>query len=404
MSRRCNACRGELDIPFLDLGSTPLANSLLDSADQIAPKHPLEVRVCAGCYLAQVADPVDRDLVFSDYPYFSSVSSSWSAHAEQFAKASTDSLNLDASSLVVEIASNDGYLLRHFMALGIGVLGIEPAETVAEAALSEGIPTEVTFFGLETAQRLLERGQRADLVVANNVLAHVPDLGDFVSGLSLLLKPGARISLEFPHLAELIRGLQFDTIYHEHYSYLSFVALAPLLASHGLSAFDVERLPTHGGSLRLWVARTGDRDPSPAIGELVAEERAMHLEEPAGYEGFSERVERCREEFVHYLAGARRAGPVVGYGAAAKGATFLNYCGVGPDEIPFVADLSPHKQGKLIPGCRIPVVDPAEISQTMARRVLVLPWNLIDEIAAQLAPVTSGGARLFTAVPSVCER
>ena len=400
----CRFCGAALNLVFVDLGSMPLANSFLRSAaDAEAEQHyPLRVLMCEACLLVQVETAVDPSIIFSEYAYFSSMSESWNEHARRFALAATDRLRLSRASRVVEIASNDGYLLRHFIASGIPVLGVEPAANVAASAVSAGVPTQVAFFGRATAEHMVADAISADLLVANNVLAHVPNIGDFVAGLATVLAAYGTLCIEFPHLLRLITGLQFDTIYHEHYSYLSLLFAERVLAEHGLQVVDVDELPTHGGSLRLWVMHARAAPPALPQVELVrTAEREARLDQWAGYDGFAPRVERCRERLLEFLQAHRCAGHVCGYGAAAKGNTLLNYCGLTTADIPFVADRSPHKQGTLLPGSHIPVVSPAQIDVVKPGYVLILPWNLQAEIHDQLAHARSWGCRFVTAIPEV---
>lgn len=404
MTASCRSCGGPLSIEFLDLGEMPLANSLRDPADEsIEAAFPLNVKVCADCFLAQLADPVDPAVIFSDYPYFSSVSNSWNRHAARFAARAVDELKLDEDSLVIEVASNDGYLLRHFSESGVAVLGIEPSSTVARAALAQGLPTEVSFFDSKLASELSSAGKSAELVVANNVLAHVPAIDDFVSGLSAVVKPTGVISIEFPHLLNLIQGLQFDTIYHEHFSYLSIAALEPLLDRHHLAIFDIEQLPTHGGSLRVWIApKAADRAERATVPNVRAMEAAARIDREEGFAAFAPRVEACRSGFLETLEEFKGSGRrIVGYGAAAKGATFLNYCGVTEADLGVVADRSPHKQGKLMPGSRLPIVAPSDLGEIRPDEILVLAWNLIDEVREEMTHVREWGCGFMTAVPEV---
>ncbi|HET7489820.1 MAG TPA: class I SAM-dependent methyltransferase [Acidimicrobiales bacterium] len=398
----CRACGAQLETTFADLGSTPLANSYL-TAEQLArpePRYPLHARVCDRCLLVQVEAAVAPEEIFSDYAYFSSYSESWVAHARHFAEGARALLDLGPSSSVVEVASNDGYLLQHFVAAGVPVLGVEPAANVAEAARARGVPTETGFFGAGTAEAL---DLQADLLVANNVLAHVPDLNDFVDGIRIALKPQGVVSIEVPHLLRLIEGTQFDTIYHEHFSYFSVLAARHALAGRGIVVFDVEPLPTHGGSVRIWGCRAeADREPTERMEAVLEQERAAGLDRLDTYERFPERVEERRRDVVEFFADARDAGlKVAGYGAAAKGNTFLNFCGLTSVDVPFVCDLSPHKQGLFLPGSHIPVLPPDALDDAQPDRIVLLAWNLADEIVAQLARVRKWGARFVTTMPAV---
>jgi SAM-dependent methyltransferase len=402
----CRFCGTNLDWDFVDLGSTPLANSYLTAQDIEEgrdARHPLHARVCPSCYLVQVDEPVSREAIFSDYAYFSSYSDSWVEHARRYADAMIARFHLTKDSLVAEIASNDGYLLQHFVAAGIPVLGIEPAANVAAEARRRGVPTEVAFFGVDTARRLAERGVRADLTAANNVLAHVPRIGDFVEGFAILLKPQGVSTFEFPHLLNLIQEVQFDTIYHEHFSYLSLLAVENVLARANLRAFDVEKLPTHGGSLRLFVCHAdANYSESERLAELRALERANGLDRLEGYQGFASEVAKVCDGFLAFLKKAKEEGKTVAaYGAAAKGNTFLNVCGVTTQDIVAVFDRSTAKQGRFLPGSHIPVLSPDAITEIRPDYLVVLPWNLLDEITQQMAVIREWGGRFVTAVPNI---
>ncbi len=401
---RCRFCGAPLTTTFVDLGETPLANSYVSKADIAAGRdrrYPLRARVCGECFLVQVDEPVSAEAIFSDYAYFSSVSASWVEHARRYAEAMIARLRLTARALVVEIASNDGYLLQHFIAAGIPTLGIEPAANVAATATAKGVPTEIAFFGRATAERLATQGMRADLVAANNVLAHVPDIRDFVAGFAILLKPDGVATFEFPHLLNLIGETQFDTIYHEHFSYLSLVAVEKIFAATGLRAFDVEEIPTHGGSLRLFACRTDASHPESArLAALRAKEHDAGLDALGAYRGFAPRVEAVKHAFLAFLAKARAEGKrVAAYGAAAKGNTFLAVCGVGKSDIVCVFDRSAAKQGKLLPGSHIPILAPERIGEIRPDYLVVLPWNLIDEIRRDMAFIAQWGGRFVVAVP-----
>jgi hypothetical protein len=336
--------------------------------------------------------------------YFSSYSEEWLAHAERYADMARRRFDLDSASLVVELASNDGYLLKNFLKMGIPVLGIDPSATVARAAEDIGVPTLVEFFGETLARKLASEGRGADLIVGNNVLAHVPKLNDFVAGIAALLKPRGTATIEFPHLLKLIEHVEFDTIYHEHYSYLSLTAVEHVFSRHGLRLYDAEELPTHGGSLRIFAAHAqcADLTDSVALQALRAQEAAAGLGELDTYRRFADRVQACRRSLLEFLALARREGKrVAAYGAAAKGNTLLNFCAVTPEDIPLVADLNPHKQGKLLPGTHIPVVSPQALMESRPDYILILPWNLEHEIRRQLDGVRAWGGRFVTAVPQV---
>ncbi len=405
----CRSCGAPLERVMVDLGSSPLANSYLAPADLARAELflPLCVYVCERCWLCQLPECATPQEIFSDYAYFSSFSTSWLEHARGYVDAMVPRFALGAGSQVVEIASNDGYLLQYFVERGIPVLGVEPAANVAEAARKLGIPTEVRFFGRETARDLLARGFAADLLLGNNVLAHVPDLNDFVGGLSILLKDEGVLTMEFPHLMQMVDGNQFDTIYHEHFSYFSLVAVERVFAAHGLEIFDVEELPTHGGSLRIFARHEaapgkapGER--SPKVARLLARERAAGVETLAYYGGYSETVRETKRALLDFLIREKRAGKrIVGYGAPAKGNTLLNYCGVRADFLDYTVDRSPHKQGLYLPGTRIPIRAPEAIFETRPDYVLILPWNLRDEIAGQMAGIRDWGGRFLVAIPSV---
>ena len=388
----------------MDLLSSPMANSLLDEAalSTMEPHYPLHVLVCGNCFLVQLESYVSPDKIFGDYLYFSSFSETWLAHAREYCEAMTHRFGIGRDSLVIEIASNDGYLLRNFVERGVPVLGVEPAANVAEVARSRKVPTEVEFFGKAFADELAERGAFADLVCANNVLAHVPDINDFVSGFRRVLKPGGVATFEFPHLLNLMRETQFDTIYHEHFSYLSLIAVERIFAEHGLAVFDVEELPTHGGSLRVYACHAGARSLGVRLHEVRARERDARLDRVETYSGFGEQVKLIKIQLLEFFVSAYRAGKrVAGYGAPAKGNTLLNYCGIGPELLPFTVDRSPHKQGRFLPGKRIPVRHPDALAHAKPDYILILPWNLKDEIAAQLTAAGVGPARFVTAIPEL---
>lgn len=401
----CRFCGTPLTHTFVDLGDQPLANSYL-TAEQLAAgterAYPLHARVCQACFLVQVDDVVPADHIFdADYAYFSSYSASWVAHAKAYAEAMSERLNLGPDSLVVEVASNDGYLLQHFLAMDVPVLGIEPTANTAEAARARGVPTEVLFFNAQTAEQLAARGVRADLMAANNVLAHVPRIGEFVAGFGHVLKAEGVLTFEFPHLLNLIEKVQFDTIYHEHFSYLSLLAVEQVLRSNGLRPFDVELLATHGGSLRLFCCHVGAGfEETDALRDLRAREAAAGLDRLAGYAGFTPRVEAVRASFRGFLDEARRDGKrIAAYGAAAKGNTFLNYCGTTPADIAAAFDANPAKQGRYLPGSHVPILAPEAVAEVRPDYVLILPWNLKDEIIGQLAYIADWGGRFVTASP-----
>jgi SAM-dependent methyltransferase len=401
----CRFCGTLLEHDFVDLGATPLANSyvtLADIAEGRDTAFPLHARVCPSCFLVQVDASVSPESIFSDYAYFSSYSDSWVEHARNYAKEMIDRFYLDRSSLVVEIASNDGYLLKHFVSSGIPVLGIEPAANVAEVARAKNVPTEIMFFGAKTAKELAGRGLAADLTAANNVLAHVPDIADFIAGFPLILKPEGVATFEFPHILNLIRDVQFDTIYHEHFSYLSLVSVERILAAAGLRAFDVEESPTHGGSLRLFVCNvSAGHAATDRLPRLREKEKGAKLHELAGYLGFSGKVEAVKRSFLEFLAQAKAEGKsVAAYGAAAKGNTFLNVCGVDSTDISCVFDRSPAKQGKYLPGSHIPIRTPEAARELAPDYLVILPWNLRDEISRSMAFIAGWGGKFVTALPS----
>ena len=401
----CRFCRHPLTEDFVDLGLQPLANSYLTPAQLAAGTEqawPLRTRVCGNCFLVQADDPVAADAIFDDgYAYFSSYSETWVQHAGRYAEAMIARFGLTKASLVIEIASNDGYLLQHFKAAGIPVLGIEPTANTAEVAVAKGIPTEVVFFNAETGRDLAARGVAADLMAGNNVLAHVPDIADFVAGFQHVLKPEGVLTFEFPHLLNLIEKVQFDTIYHEHFSYLSLLAVDQVLRANGLRAFDVQLLPTHGGSLRLFCCHLGSaHEETEALGVLRNREHDAGLDHIATYRGFTAEVEKVRADFLAFLGRARAEGKTVAaYGAAAKGNTFLNYAGVGTADIVAAFDANPHKQDRFLPGSHVPIYAPAKIAEIRPDYVLILPWNLKDEIMRQLAFIRDWGGRFVTASP-----
>ena len=400
----CRACGGRLTVTMADLGMQPASNAFIESpaAFPQEKRYPLRAKVCESCKLVQIDYDVAPQELFGNYVYFSSYSDDWLAHAKAYCEMARKRFALGRSSLVVELASNDGYLLKNFLKLGIPVLGIDPSDTVAAAAATVGVPTLVEFFGQELAQDLVRQGRQADLIIGNNVLAHVPQLNDFVAGVATLLRPNGNVSIEFPHLLELIEQVEFDTIYHEHFSYFSVYAIEQVFARHGLRLYDVERLPTHGGSLRIFAAHAARADlkDSAALHEVRAQENAAGLKDLASYLKFSKRVEECRDSLLTFLADAKREGKrVAAYGAAAKGNTLLNFCSVTPEDIAFVADRNPHKQKKFLPGTHIPVVSPEELMQAKPDYVLILPWNLRDEIRRQLKDIEAWGGRFVTPVP-----
>ncbi len=404
----CRACGATLSRSIVDLGRTPLANNFITPAQAILGvdrRWRLHLCICDVCLLAQLDTVVPADSIFVQYAYLSSFSSSWVEHARRFAEKAIHRFALDETSLVIETASNDGYLLQHFITAGIPVLGIEPAANIAAIARNRGVPTEEMFFGATTAQTLAARGLRADLLVANNVLPHVPDVNGFLAGIALVLAPDGVATFEFQHLLHLIEGVQFDTIYHEHYSYLTLLVVERLLKAAGLRAFDVEALPTHGGSLRVYACRAAASFAErPGLAQVRQSERLALLDRTEGYAGFAPRVAKVQRAFRAFLSAERRAGRrVAGYGAAAKGSTLLNTCGVTEAAMPFVVDRNPAKQFKLMPGCHIPILPAGSLFDERPENVVILPWNLADEIAAELEPLRKSGTRLWVAIPELRE-
>jgi SAM-dependent methyltransferase len=402
----CRFCRAALGHAVVDLGPSPLANSYLAPADLGRGEvfYPLRVWLCGACWLLQLEEFEAPERIFGHYAYFSSYSTTWLRHAEAYVALATERFGLGPASRVIEVASNDGYLLQYFVARGIPVLGIEPAANVAEAAQARGVPTRVRFFGEAAAAELVAEGVRADLLVANNVFAHVPALNDFTRGLARVLAPRGVLTLELAHLARLLAENQFDTIYHEHFQYYSLITAEQVLAAHGLVVFDVDELPTHGGSLRLYVRHAGDptRPVGPRVAELRAREEAAGLTRLDTYRDFGGRVREAKRALLEFLIGARREGKsVAAYGAAAKGNTLLNYCGIREDFIDYTVDRSPHKQGRYLPGTRIPIHAPARIEETRPDYVLILPWNLKEEVMEQMACVRDWGGQFIVPIPEV---
>ncbi|WP_394233863.1 methyltransferase domain-containing protein [Pseudomonas anguilliseptica] len=403
---KCRGCGAGLHVPLIDLGTAPPSNAYLraDQLDQAEQWVPLRVLVCDSCWLVQTEDYRSADSLFdADYAYFSSYSSSWLEHAQRYVTQMVERFGLNAQSRVVEIAANDGYLLQYVAQSGIPCLGVEPTASTAYAAREKGLQIRELFFGEATAAALAAEGWRADLMAANNVLAHVPDINDFLKGFATLLQPSGVATFEFPHLLRLMAEQQFDTLYHEHYSYLSLTAVQSLCARNGLHIFDVEELPTHGGSLRVYAQRVdGGRDASAAVAELLAREEQAGIRTSAFYSTLAPAAERIKHELLRFLLKAKAEGKTVAaYGAAAKGNTLLNYAGVRSDLLVWVADANPHKQGKFLPGSRIPVVAPARIAVDKPDYLLVLPWNLRDEVIQQQAGIYEWGGRFVVAVPEL---
>jgi hypothetical protein len=403
----CRFCRTPLTYLFVSLGASPLSNALLRAEDlhKMEPYYPLDVYVCENCLLVQLDEFEKAADIFNDnYAYFSSYSESWLEHCRQYVEMAVKRFGLNEGSSVVEIASNDGYLLQYFKKHAIPVLGIEPASNTASAALANGIPTEIAFFNRRYAEDMRRVGRQADLIIGNNVLAHNPNLNDFLGGLKPALKVGGVITMEFPHLARLMEGTQFDTIYHEHFSYFSFLAVERIFREHGLTIFDVEELPTHGGSLRIYAAN--DEDQNKLLSPHVAELRTWEINQGYGninhYLTFRQKVETVKRNLLQMLIGLKNEGKkIVGYGAPAKGNTFLNYCGIRTDFLDYTVDRSPHKQNCYLPGSRIPIMHPDQIRQDKPDYVLILPWNIKDEIVSQMDHIRGWGGRFIVSIPHV---
>jgi len=405
MSARCRFCSSPLAAVFADLGMSPLSNSYLapNQVNAMEPFYPLRALVCSECLLVQLEEFESPDHIFSDYAYFSSYSSSWLDHSKRYTQAMIDRFGLNSDSHVVEIASNDGYLLQYFHEQQIPVLGIEPAANVAELAVQKGIPTLVEFFGVQTARTLVP-DSAADLLLGNNVLAHVPDLNDFVGGMKVLLKPGGVITMEFPHLMHLVGENQWDTIYHEHFSYFSFRTVQKVFVAHGIRLFDVDELPTHGGSLRIYGCHAEDasKTDSPRVADLLARERAAGFDDLQMYLDYGKRVEADKRQIVSFLIDLKQQDKtIVGYGAPAKGNTLLNYCGLGRDFVDYTVDLNPHKQGHFLPGTHIPIRSPDQIRETKPDVVFILPWNLREEIMEQMSDIREWGASFVARAPEL---
>jgi hypothetical protein len=402
----CRFCAAPLRHTFVDLGMSPLCESYVpaERVNAMEPFYPLHAKICERCLLVQLEEFVAADEIFSEYAYFSSYSDSWVAHARAYVEMAVDRFGLGPDSLVVEVASNDGYLLQHVIERGIPALGIEPAANVAVAAREKGIETVVEFFGRELAARLVAEGRRAELLAANNVMAHVPDLNDFVGGMEPLLAPHGVVTIEVPHLLRLVEDNQFDTIYHEHFSYFSLLTARKVLSAHGLEVFDVDELKSHGGSLRLYAQRqsSGRRPVGPKVEALIERERALGFDTLEGHSGFSARVEETKWRLLEFLIQCRREGKrVAGYGAPGKGNTLLNYCGIRTDLLDFTVDRNPYKQGQFLPGTHIPIRHPEALEQARPDYILILPWNLKEEIVAQLSYTREWGARCVVPIPQV---
>lgn len=403
---KCRHCGTLLTQPFVDLGASPPSNAYLTAEALNGPEiwYPLRVLVCTSCWLVQTEDHAGREDLFAhDYAYFSSTSTGWLAHAKSYVAAMAARFALTRESMVVEVAANDGYLLQYVKEKNIPCYGVEPTTSTADAARAKGIEIVERFFGIELARELVAAGRQADLTAANNVLAHVPDINDFVSGFAALLKPAGVSTFEFPHLLQLVNDCQFDTIYHEHYSYLSLTAVQRTFKENGLAIFDVEELPTHGGSLRVYAQKEGGPHAlSPRVAEMLGREDAAGMSSVKFYEGFQARAEKVKDDFVSFLIDAKRQGLKVGaYGAAAKGNTLMNFAGIRPDLLPYVVDRAAAKQGKFMPGSRIPIVDEAHLRADRPDRIVILPWNIKEEVMAQLAYARDWNARFVTAVPKL---
>ena len=404
--RSCRFCAAPLTVTFADLGMSPPSNAFLkpEQLNLMERFYPLHAYVCGRCKLVQLEEFESPAAIFTEYAYFSSFSDSWLKHAERYVGAMVDRFGFDGQSQVVEIASNDGYLLQYFKARGVPVLGVEPAANVAKVALEQrGVPSQVEFFGRATATKMVADGIRADLLLGNNVLAHVPDLNDFVGGMPVLLKPDGIVTMEFPHLLRLIEQNQFDTIYHEHFSYLSFLTVEQVFAKAGLKLFDVEELPTHGGSIRIYACHASSARPvEPRVERMRQLERDGGLADMAVYTAFEQRVRATKRDVLDFLIRAKRDGKAVAaYGAAAKGNTLLNYCGVRADMVDYIVDKNPYKQNRFAPGTHIPVYGPERLAQTRPDYVLILPWNIRDEVVGQMGGIRDWGGRFVVAIPSV---
>jgi hypothetical protein len=402
----CRHCGTTLRHTFVDLGMSPLCESYLQAHElnRMEPFYPLHVFVCERCFLVQLQQYVRPEAIFTEYAYFSSFAESWLAHAREYVDKMIRRWNLTASNRVIELASNDGYLLQYFVERGVPALGIEPARNVAAAAEAKGVQTRVAFFGRQTARELVDEELTADLLVGNNVLAQVPDLADFVEGMRLVLRPRGVITMEFPHLQRLIEGNQFDTIYHEHFSYFSLLAVSSIFESHGLTIFDVEELPTHGGSLRIYARHQADasKPVTGAVNALLVRERGLGFDTLAAYAAFGQRVQATKRRLLDFLVDAKDRGcSVVGYGAPGKGNTLLNYCGIRTDFLDYTVDRNPYKHGRFTPGTHIPIYSPDRIAQTRPDYVLILPWNFKDEIMGQMAHIRDWGARFVVPVPEL---
>lgn len=403
---RCRFCHTPYHHTFVDLGMSPLCESYVSAemVNQMEPFYPLHVFVCTECFLVQLEEFVSREHIFTEYAYFSSYADSWLQHVKAYTDLMVERFGLNENSHVVEVASNDGYLLQYFVAKNIPSLGVEPAANVAKVAIEKGVPTRIEFFGVDCARQMVAEGLHADLIAGNNVLAQVPDLNDFVAGLKILLKPQGVITIEFPHLMCLVAENQFDTIYHEHFSYFSFITAEKIFAAHGLTLFDVEELPTHGGSLRIYARHTDDHSKEISARAIALRQRELDagLMGMAYYASFAEQVKETKRKLLEFLIQARRAGKtVVGYGAPGKGNTLLNYCGIRTDFLDYTVDRNPYKQGKFLPGTHIPIYHPDKIKETRPDYVMILPWNFKDEIMQQVAYIREWGGQFVVPIPEV---
>lgn len=405
MSSRCRFCNHLLNHTFVDLGMSPLSNAYLksDAIHKAEKFYPLHAYVCGNCFLVQLEEFETPEQIFSDYAYFSSYSETWLRHAENYTDLMIQRFSFNANSQVIEIASNDGYLLQYFQKKGIPVLGIEPAANVVQVAEEKGIPSLVKFFGVSTAQELFNQGIQADLLLGNNVLAHVPDLNDFVAGMKIILKPDGILTMEFPHVLQLILQNQFDTIYHEHFSYFSFLTVEKVFAHHGITLFDVEELPTHGGSLRIYGQhQQGKQQISDRVSLLKSKESEAGLTQLETYLGFAEKVKSTKRNLLSFLIDIKNQGKsIVGYGAPAKGNTLLNYCGIRTDLLDYTVDRSPYKQGLFLPGTHIPIYHPDKIMETQPDYLLILPWNIKHEIIEQMSFIRQWGGQFVVPIPNV---
>lgn len=405
VSKKCRFCKNTLNRIFVDLGKSPLANSLLRESDFNYEKfYPLCTYLCENCFLVQLEELETPENIFSEYIYFSSFSTSWLKHAKDYVEMIIPRLSLNEKSLVIEIASNDGYLLQNFTKKNIPILGIEPAQNIAKVAMEKNIPTLTKFFDSQLAKYLIKEGKKADLIIGNNVLAHVPRLNDFVIGLKILLKPNGVITLEFPHLLQLIQKNQFDTIYHEHFSYFSLITAKKIFSFHGLTIFDVEELSTHGGSLRIYMKHSECNDIaiSERVNVLLEKEKQYGLEKVSTYTNFIKNVEEVKKKLQEFFITAKKSGKkIVCYGAAAKGNTLLNYCKIGSNFIDYIVDQNPYKQGLFLPGTHIPIKDPDEIQKTKPDYLVIIPWNLKDEIMEQMKYIRGWGGKFVIPIPEI---